>query len=396
MNLNPHLLAAALFVAAGVSAVGQNNDPFGDGLDDDPFKDPLNRDDPFYTGGREDPFAYLSGTQSFARTPDPGIPEPQLARPLPPVGDGVAAVQLEYIEAEHQVIRELLLNATGDGMRRTLHDLIGTGEARLVSMGGAVAAWGHPARLTAATEWRYPIEFDTPELPMELVGPIDPKTDFITNITPTAFDLRNVGWVAAFAPAMGNRHGFVEPLSLDLIAELNGRTGDVKWGQGEAVLVQPNIYPLRDVLWRCPQRGHWRVLGIHTPPDDGQAGDRRVVSLVQVVPQGYAAPGKPGDPFAAETMCRFAIEFIEVPAAEAVGLLNGCFAGASANQLRTPHAKLKSPIGGVGPPVAGGHAAVPANGSRRRRRPIGCLAMEAAIRPNSPKNSPARSIRRWR
>ncbi|MEZ5302872.1 MAG: hypothetical protein R3F11_19875 [Verrucomicrobiales bacterium] len=116
----------------------------------------------------------------------------------------------------------------GGAIRRRLHDEVAAGRARLIDMGAAVARLGTRNKARAVSEWLYPIESDPPEMPMEFTGPVDPSVDTRTNLTPTAYETRDLGMTfecilpAGITAERGRRWSFA--------TELTCRTGDTFGG----------------------------------------------------------------------------------------------------------------------------------------------------------------------
>ncbi|MEZ5302868.1 MAG: hypothetical protein R3F11_19855 [Verrucomicrobiales bacterium] len=93
-------------------------------------------------------------------------------------------------------------------------------------------------RSHSGDEFIYPIEFAPPDLPSTLKGPIDPRINLVSPITPTAFETRDLG-VQLRAKLLRQTPGIAEAAAgvvWDRILRLT------EFGAGKSIVQQPLIF----------------------------------------------------------------------------------------------------------------------------------------------------------
>ena len=87
-------------------------------------------------------------------------------------------VLVEYFELDHSalppLLREYQLAPDATNLLKTVQGMAEAGQARLVESSYLVARSGVHGKITSAREYLDPTEFDPPELPQTLRGPISP------------------------------------------------------------------------------------------------------------------------------------------------------------------------------------------------------------------------------
>lgn len=149
-------------------------------------------------------------------------------------------ILFEYYEVElaeiPAMLREYADQPDASEMVALLRARADKGEVRLAESGYVLTRSGQRAKIESMREWIYPTEFDPPEIPQKLTGPIEPGVVLSTNANPTAFEQRSVGAIFEVDPVQGAGDHYVE---LNVAPELVEYRGEKIWGADEAVTKQP-------------------------------------------------------------------------------------------------------------------------------------------------------------
>lgn len=248
----------------------------------------------------------------------------------------LVALRLEYIEADHALIRRWALDPQNDwdaaAMRAALREQVAAGKASVLDQSWIITNTGQRAKAESVAEYIFPVQFDPPEVPQELAGPIDPAADIMTQVTPTAMDTLKLGAITEIDPIWLPERGWAK---VNAAPELTSREGDRLIGQGSSQERQPAIYSMRTAASLLLEPGRWLLVGIHAPPPEElgkePAADRRVAVFARAEVVELTEPPKPSpqeepDPFDPEASrepdLRLLAELIEVPASAAAALLD--------------------------------------------------------------------------
>ncbi len=185
----------------------------------------------------------------------------------------------EYIAVAHAEVPELLRQYAeeDDGalLRERLGVLIENGHARIVESSYLVTTSGQRAKLESIREWIYPTEFDPPELPQDLTGPIAPGTDIITETNPTAYEMRPVGHSVEVDPVIQEEKGLI---ALNFAPEIVSFLGNnEEFGEDESQTVQPVFYSMKAQAAFVVAGGVPELFGVYAPAnsfDHGGVGER--------------------------------------------------------------------------------------------------------------------------
>jgi Flp pilus assembly secretin CpaC len=215
----------------------------------------------------------------------------------------VLGILVEYIEVEHTTATELLRahtkSADASSMRAEVEKLIEAKKAGVFESSYLVTRSGQRAKIESILELIYPTEFDPPETPQELTGPIDPKVDLRTNVTATTFTTRNTGHTLEVDPILGSDG---ETIDLNIAPEIVVYGGEKEYGQGPARITQPIFHTMRVSTAVSMKSGQYALIGVQTPfpplkskdksglghPD--QAGGKRLLVFVRCTALTVPAP----------------------------------------------------------------------------------------------------------
>ncbi len=177
-------------------------------------------------------------------------------------------VFVEYFEVDHKDVPDLLRihqNEThADETREQVAEMEAKGKARLVESSYIVTRSGQRAKVESIREYQYPTEFDPPELPQKLQGPIDPGANIITPSAPTAFEMRPVGHTLEIDPVIGNDG---ESIQLNLAPEIVQFMGDNTIGKEESLLRQPMFHSQKVSTALATKDGTYKLFGVFTPAE---------------------------------------------------------------------------------------------------------------------------------
>ena len=140
-------------------------------------------------------------------------------------------------------------------------------------------------------EFIYPTEFDPPEIPMEITGPIESGVTLMTNANPTAFEMRPAGMVFEVLLELDEETRTAE---VQLAAEAVEFVKLLTYGKGHAEAEQPMFYSMKTTTVIEMADGETALLAVNMPRAKGDgpvAPDRgrRVLSFLRVDFLGSAA-----------------------------------------------------------------------------------------------------------
>ena len=186
-------------------------------------------------------------------------------------------VLLEYYEVEQSVLPGMLRDyqsaPDASGLLKQIQSMEKNGEAKLVESSYSVAIPSQRNKIESVREHIYPTEYDPPEVPQTLTGPIDPKTVITTPTNPTAYDTRNVGNTFEFECHIID--GFA---ALHIAPELVTFQGNINWSQGIATAQQP-LFDVAKTESRLTVRfGGSELFGTFRPA--GPPSSKRVLGFI--------------------------------------------------------------------------------------------------------------------
>jgi hypothetical protein len=206
--------------------------------------------DPDLKRYRENPQAWID-----ARFP-PEVPRKEGADPFsgggddapPPAPEAPRQVSMitEFIEVDAALASRiaLQLNETCDAsaIRRRLDGVIAKGEARVLETSTQLTRSGQRMRAQSIREFIYPTEYDPPEIPQELHGPIDRDLKMTTSVGATAFGMQPVGVTVEVDPVISVDGRIIE---LNIAPELVRHIGELTYGTGPSTSEQPLFESLK-------------------------------------------------------------------------------------------------------------------------------------------------------
>ena len=150
------------------------------------------------------------------------------------------SVLAEYIEVDDSeganLLSELDTSASATALHEKLSEMVEAGSAKLIESATLTTRSGQRAKVSSGKRWIYPTEMDPPEIPQEIRGPIEQGVDFITPLSFTAFDTRNVGTTLEVDPVTGPGKVIID---INLAPELVAYFGDSKHGRGASEAIMP-------------------------------------------------------------------------------------------------------------------------------------------------------------
>jgi hypothetical protein len=167
-------------------------------------------------------------------------------------------------------------------MRERLETMVGEGAATHLDSAYLVTRSGQRTKSESVREWIYPTEFDPPDLPEKLAGPIDPEVQIQNHLTPTEHKTRNLGATVETDPVIGPDGVTIDVAFAPEIVRL-GAT--VFHGRDESRSEHPIFFTMKVQTGVALHDGTSMLAGMHSPmPGDLTApnfgSDRRVLLVV--------------------------------------------------------------------------------------------------------------------
>jgi len=201
--------------------------------------------------------------------------------------DHDVGILVEHIEIDERSATKLLRSLGGKSdaaaLREALRVKVEAGEAKVSATSYVRTKSGQRAKIQSTHEFIYPTEFDPPNLPQQLSGPIAPGVDITTHSNPTAYEMRPVGGTLEVDPVV-NEGG--KTIEINIAPELVEFVGYSKYGKDETEVKQPIFYTMKASTSLTVASGSYVLLGVYTPRStEGGAmiGDksRRVLALMR-------------------------------------------------------------------------------------------------------------------
>ena len=240
-------------------------------------------------------------------------------------------VLLEYYEVEQSVLPSMLRNyqnsPDASALLKQVQEMESNGEARLVESSYSISIPSQRNKVESVREHIYPTEYDPPEVPQTLTGPIDPKTVITTPTNPTAYDIRNVGNTFEFEGHIVDGFAF-----LKIAPELVTFQGNINWSQGIATAQQPLFDVAKTQSQFTVRFGGSELFGTFRPA--GPTSSKRLLGFIS--PTRLEGSGEKAEAVGIDENTQISIitEHIEVDAASAASFARELHASVDATAIR--------------------------------------------------------------
>ena len=230
-------------------------------------------------------------------------------------------ILVERIEVDAALGSRMLAEGLGgEALRGALAKHIAEGDATLVEEAYIAGLPERKLALTSAHELIYPTEYDPPEIPQKLRGPIEPGTRLITGAAPGAFEMRRIGLHLAWEGERFVAGGAWKEAQLSLAA--TSVKGQFKYGADASLQKMPHIASqgLGGNQFRLrPERSE--LLGVHQRL---RVPNRLVFVLGRLLLQVAPLPRAPiPEPLVASGRISITAELIEVSAGQFAEVMEG-------------------------------------------------------------------------
>ncbi len=223
-------------------------------------------------------------------------------------------VLVEWIELPEREAAKLIREHIGKGhqtdLREVLEAKIDAGEAEMVATSYVRTKSRQRAKVESILEFIYPTEYDPPEIPQEIHGPIGEGVEIpITHANPTAFEMRPLGTTMEVDPSIAPGGAIID---LNIAPESVEFVRLEAYSKEEGETVMPLFYTMKETTAVTVASGAYTLISVQTPRakvEGAMHGDpaRRVlvfvradVSEVEVHAGAARDDGAADDPFSAE------------------------------------------------------------------------------------------------
>ena len=181
----------------------------------------------------------------------------------------------QRLAREHLRGRE---HADFSDLRAALDPLVAREAAETLAISYTCQRAGEESTSLSVEELTYPVEFDPPAGPQELIGPVDPKTRILTPIWGSAFESRNVGHTTV----AGLTWTPDEVIQITVATELVKLAGWDRIAENESQLTQPLFQTMKiSNLTISGTSGKPILLGVLSPDSHQGKSTRRVLVFVR-------------------------------------------------------------------------------------------------------------------
>ena len=196
-------------------------------------------------------------------------------------------ILIEYIELDEPSATKLLRahggKADASGLRAQLQSKIEAGEAKVSATAYLRTTDSRRAKVESVHEFIYPTEFDPPEIPQQLTGPIAAGVDLTIHANPTAYEMRPVGVVLEVEPKVADDG---KTIDISIAPEKVEFVGYKTYGKDESEAKQPLFYAMQTSTSLTMTSGSYVLLAVHTPRlvgGEGLTGDpgKRVLLMLR-------------------------------------------------------------------------------------------------------------------
>jgi general secretion pathway protein D len=182
-------------------------------------------------------------------------------------------------------------SADATPVRAKIDQLLQDGKASIVDTSYQVSRSGQRCKIESIKEVIYPTEFDPPEIPREVHGPIDAKNVSMSPASPAAFETRNTGITVEADPVVGADG---KTIDINITAEHVSHPESSFFGEGLSEIEQPVFRTTKISTAVSTSDGAYVIIGVGTPRMKGdasyKAGDALIVfarvDLLAVNPGG--------------------------------------------------------------------------------------------------------------
>ncbi len=215
-------------------------------------------------------------------------PAPQAAVPKP---EGVL-IEVQIFSMSRELAAQTLLNqpigTSGDAILKNVQALVASKQAKLVASPTVSAVSGNQAVIESIFEYRYPTEFEAPQIP-QTVGSMVTKTTKTTTVTqettsfprtpstPTTFEVKNTGTTLQIEPTIDTQNSLI---TLSIAVQNTALSGTkVFKTENNGEIEQPEFYTKKVTTNAVVKSGGVILLGT-TEPDRRLSKD---IDLTEVV-----------------------------------------------------------------------------------------------------------------
>jgi hypothetical protein len=170
-------------------------------------------------------------------------------------------ILIEYYEVDHttslKLLREYQQQDNANGLLKSMQ-----GTATLRDSTYVITTNGQGVKIESIRETIFPTEYDPPELPQVLTGPIEGNINLITPVNPTAYEMRPVGLSVELDPTIRKDGTGIELRFAPEIVEFHGTT---EWGKDEGLSKQPLFHSMKTNTNINLDFGTTELFGTYTP-----------------------------------------------------------------------------------------------------------------------------------
>ena len=177
----------------------------------------------------------------------------------------------EWIEVDHMLFSDWLFenrfDEDGTKLRNQAQEWIKHGKGTIIESKMVISTSGNRAKAESVREFIYPTEYEPSEVPKEVTIANGAKAP-VTAVTPTAFEVRNVGTTLEVDPVVG---GELRIIDLNLAPEIVKLVGMTEWIdkdlEGKFKTHFPTFYTQKITSQVTIRSGRYAFLGTTRPPE---------------------------------------------------------------------------------------------------------------------------------
>lgn len=198
----------------------------------------------------------------FRKPPDPFDEVPENAERKAP---RLISILTEYIEVDatmaSRYARQINECADATQIRLQLDAVVESGEATLLESKMILTRSGQKSKSESIREFSYPTEYDPPEVPSKLQGPIDRDIKITKRSNPNAFEMRPTGVTVEMDPVMNWEGSLID---IKIAPEMVRFSKMLVHGQGDSEAKQPLFESIKLSSSVSMAEGTTLLLGIHS------------------------------------------------------------------------------------------------------------------------------------
>jgi len=201
-------------------------------------------------------------------------------------GERQIQVIVEFIEVEHLDFSDWVLSnhfdQSGTPLRKAAQEWVRDGRGEVIETATVLARSGQRAKVESISEHIYATEYDPPVVPEEVTLGEDSDAP-MTDVTPTAFETRNLGTTLEVDPVLGADSYTID---LNLSPEMVQLEGATEWTnenyEGGIKLEMPLFYAMKVTTQVTLHDGTYQLIGTTRPMKDEDAKRKNAIVLVFV------------------------------------------------------------------------------------------------------------------